>query len=116
MNTDTTIRSVDFYFESNTSTSTSTQYWDAVNANVAYVEKKLTRLINNWGANASYFFTLTSETHVSAVVTFQYGVCDTDAKDENKIDANLTRVINSHKESATFNWPSPVRQTPKAGK
>ena len=111
--TDTTTRTVDFYFEG-VDSSTPSKYWDAQNANFKYVEKKLVRLINNYKMNASVTFISTDAEHISALLTFEYGACHTNQQDDKKIDRDLNRIINSHKQPAHFSWPQTLTNS-KAG-
>lgn len=96
MTTQTASRSVDFYFENMNDSYTGESY--------RLISKKLTRLINNWEGAASIHWLETRDSHVSALLMFEYSNGD-DKGVRKLLDKNLQRVIDSHKQSATYGWP-----------
>lgn len=98
--TESTTRTVDFYFEGKENTYT--------NESFQYVEKKLVRLINNYETEATIIWTQRSAEHVSAVIIFEYMWSLSKKETRKKIDRDMTRVINSHKGAATFGWETSI--------
>lgn len=98
-----TTRAVDFYFEIDKDLPHS-KYWELQDTNFKYVDKKLQRMINNWDLEAQIVYTTTKADHISAVLIFElYTKNDQDA--EKYLDRYMQRVIDSHKEAATYHWP-----------